>query len=153
MEKYRVIKTIQNDWKTIANVGQILTVYKDYGRLGGIETLLKGKTYICDVGSLTALNHCIKIEEEKGESENIMVENEKYNFEEVLEQLKVSNGELYFGFELNPAHCVTITKHNQNGDIVVAWGSESTYGKLQHLNEKRKELLKSKIFKKMSALS
>jgi hypothetical protein len=35
----------------------------------------------------------------------------------------------------------------------VAWGSESTYGKLEHLSEKKKELLKSKIFKKMSAFS
>jgi fructose-1,6-bisphosphatase len=152
MEKYRVIKTIQDDWKTVANVGEILTVFKDHGRLGGIETLLKGRTYVCDVGSLTALNHCIKLEEE-GESENIMVDNERYNFEEVLEQLKVSNGDLYFGFEINPNNTFTITKHNQYDDIVVAWGSESTYGKLEHLSEKKKELLKSKIFKKMSAFS
>jgi hypothetical protein len=64
MVKYRVIKPIRKGRKTLIKIGAILTVYKDYERIGGVETLLKGNLYICDVGSRMANECCVKMVED-----------------------------------------------------------------------------------------
>lgn len=48
----RVVKPIKNGGLTVANVGDVLIVNRDYTRIGGPLTLRqKDGTHICDVGS------------------------------------------------------------------------------------------------------
>lgn len=59
MRQYRVIKRIKNGLQSGAKVGTILTVERDFNRLGGPEVLMNGKRQVCDLGSRTQLDHCV----------------------------------------------------------------------------------------------
>lgn len=59
MKQYRVIKRIKNGLQSGAKAGVILTVERDFNRLGGPEVLMKGKRQVCDLGSYTQLDHCV----------------------------------------------------------------------------------------------
>jgi hypothetical protein len=63
LERYQVIKDIKKDRKRVAKVGDILIAKNDFNRLYGVKVLLKGDTYICDLGSSMANENCVKIYE------------------------------------------------------------------------------------------
>lgn len=55
----RVVKPIKNGGVTVANVGDVLDVKRDYERIGGPLTLCqKDGTHICDVDSRTERERC-----------------------------------------------------------------------------------------------
>lgn len=57
--KMIVTKRIKKGRHTIAKAGTILTVAKDYNRIGGVEVLRKENgRYICDYNSRTEKEHC-----------------------------------------------------------------------------------------------
>jgi hypothetical protein len=72
MEEYKVIKpilkgrTINTPYtfsqKVLVKVGTILYAERDNSRIGSILVLKRkdNDRYVCDVGSLTANEHCIK---------------------------------------------------------------------------------------------
>lgn len=64
MELYRVIRPIRQQNKKTIKVGQILTAKKNFDRIGGVEELMKGDRYVCDVGSIMAKECCVKTTEE-----------------------------------------------------------------------------------------
>lgn len=59
MRQYRVIKRIKNGIDSGARAGTILTVERDFNRLGGPEVLMNGKRKVCEVGSRTQQDHCV----------------------------------------------------------------------------------------------
>lgn len=57
--KMVVIKKIKDGRHTLAKVGTVLDVVKDYSRIGGVEVLRKsGGRYVCDQDSFTARTCC-----------------------------------------------------------------------------------------------